>query len=128
MQHNTFSTQLMSDQKKKESNSILQLSSKIDKKVRVKFNGGRTAIGILKGYDELVNVVLDEAVEEIEHDSSQYIHFKTDKQNDNSPIFRPLGLIVCRGTQVSLINPMEGEEEIDNPFIGGGEEEDEGQA
>jgi U6 snRNA-associated Sm-like protein LSm7 len=28
-----------------------------------------------------------------------------------------LGLVVCRGTQVSLISPVDGMEEIANPFI-----------
>lgn len=30
---------------------------------------------------------------------------------------RALGLIVCRGTQVSLISPVNGTEEIANPFL-----------
>ncbi len=42
-----------------------------------------------------------------------------------SPILRPLGLIVCRGTQVTLINPTDGEEDIENPFLGGEEEAEE---
>lgn len=29
---------------------------------------------------------------------------------------RELGLVVCRGTQVSLISPRDGMEEIENPF------------
>ena len=31
---------------------------------------------------------------------------------------RKLGLVVCRGTQVSLISPEDGMEEIANPFLG----------
>ena len=38
---------------------------------------------------------------------------------------RKLGLVVIRGTQVSLVSPEEGTEEIANPFLGGGEEEEE---
>jgi U6 snRNA-associated Sm-like protein LSm7 len=34
---------------------------------------------------------------------------------------RPLGLVVCRGPQISLICPSDGLEEIANPFV---EEED----
>ncbi|CAN0103110.1 unnamed protein product, partial [Sphacelaria rigidula] len=30
---------------------------------------------------------------------------------------RELGLVVCRGTQVSLISPTDGMEEIENPFV-----------
>ena len=44
-------------QKKKE--SILDLSKYLDKTVGIKFQGGREATGILKGYDNLLNVVLD---------------------------------------------------------------------
>ncbi|WKY06122.1 hypothetical protein Q1695_006377 [Nippostrongylus brasiliensis] len=47
--------------KKKE--SIVDLSRFIDKKIRVKFQGGREASGILKGYDALLNLVLDNCVE-----------------------------------------------------------------
>lgn len=35
---------------------------------------------------------------------------------------RKLGLIVVRGTQVSLVSPEDGMEEIANPFIGGDED------
>ena len=36
---------------------------------------------------------------------------------------RKLGLVVVRGTQVSLVAPQEGAEEIANPFIAADEEE-----
>jgi U6 snRNA-associated Sm-like protein LSm7 len=32
-------------------------------------------------------------------------------------------LVVARGTLLTLISPMDGSEEIENPFLGGGEEE-----
>ena len=38
---------------------------------------------------------------------------------------RKLGLVVVRGTQVSLISPQDGVEEIANPFIVADENEDE---
>ena len=31
----------------------------MDKEINVKFNGGREVIGTLKGYDQLMNLVLD---------------------------------------------------------------------
>ncbi len=37
---------------------------------------------------------------------------------------RRLGLVVIRGTQVSLLSPEDGLEEIANPFLGGAEEEE----
>ena len=36
-------------------------------------------------------------------------------------------MIVCRGTQVTLINPTDGEEDIENPFLGGEEDDEEEQ-
>ena len=36
---------------------------------------------------------------------------------------RPLGLVVCRGTQISLIAPSDGSEEIANPFADDVEED-----
>ena len=48
-------------------NSIIDLSSYIDKKIRIKFVGGREIVGILKGADPVCNLVLDEA-EELERD------------------------------------------------------------
>ena len=35
---------------------------------------------------------------------------------------RNLGLVVCRGTQVALMSPSDGMEEIANPFLEGDEE------
>jgi U6 snRNA-associated Sm-like protein LSm7 len=43
--------------------SILELTKLIDAKVHVKCLGGREIVGTLKGYDELVNLVLDDADE-----------------------------------------------------------------
>ena len=43
--------------------SILELTKMIDSSVRVKCLGGRELKGILRGYDELVNLVLDDADE-----------------------------------------------------------------
>lgn len=63
--------------------------------------------GLLKGYDTLVNLVLDECQE-----------FLRDAE-DPSRITnntRSLGLVVCRGSAVMLISPTEGTEEIANPF------------
>jgi len=90
--------------------SILDLNKYIDKNVNVKFNGGREATGILKGWDPLVNLVLDEAIEHIRDPEDPYII-----TNET----RKLGLVVCRGSAVMLISPLEGTEEISNPFIEG---------
>lgn len=41
----------------------MDLSKYIDKTIRVKFQGGREASGILKGFDPLLNLVLDGTIE-----------------------------------------------------------------
>jgi U6 snRNA-associated Sm-like protein LSm7 len=79
----------------------------MDKRVRVKFAGGREVIGTLKGYDPLVNLVLDDAEEYLRDPEDFY------KLLDKT---RQLGLVVCRGTAVVLICPTDGMEEISNPF------------
>ncbi|KAI6212242.1 Sm domain-containing protein [Aphelenchoides fujianensis] len=92
--------------KKKE--SIVELSKFIDKRVRVKFQGGREATGILKGYDALLNLVLDDT-QEFLRDSDDLL--KTTEETRN------LGLVVARGTAVTVIAPNEGVEQIANPFV-----------
>ncbi len=51
------------DLKDKKKERILDLSRYMDKLIRVKFTGGREAAGVLKGYDPLLNIVLDNTVE-----------------------------------------------------------------
>lgn len=82
----------------------MDLTKYMDKEITVKFNGGREVVGTLKGYDQLMNLVLDD-VKELMRD---------DEGNESS---RPLGLIVARGTLLVLISPVDGSEEIANPFV-----------
>uniref|UniRef100_A0A2K5CHY8 U6 snRNA-associated Sm-like protein LSm7 n=1 Tax=Aotus nancymaae TaxID=37293 RepID=A0A2K5CHY8_AOTNA len=91
----------MADKEKKKKESILDLSKYIDKTIRVKFQGGREASGILKGFDPLLNLMLDDP----------------DDQYKLTEGTRQLGLVVCRGTSVVLICPQDGMEAIPNPFI-----------
>ncbi|ETS84800.1 hypothetical protein PFICI_02825 [Pestalotiopsis fici W106-1] len=83
--------------------NILDLGKYMDKRITVKFNGGRECTGTLKGYDALMNLVLDE-VQEVVRD---------DEGNEST---RPLGLVVARGTLLVVISPVDGSEEIQNPF------------
>merc|ERR1712100_679463 len=87
--------------------SVIDLSKYIDKSVRVKFTGGREVIGILRGYDPLVNLVLDECEEYLRDTDDPYKLLEE---------MRTLGLIVARGPSVMLICPMDGTAEIPNPF------------
>jgi len=82
--------------------AILDLSKYVNERIRVKFTGGREVTGILKGYDQLLNLVLDEVEEDL--------------QESESPT-RALGLVVLRGPTITLLSPVDGSEEIANPFI-----------
>ncbi|CAE6516180.1 unnamed protein product [Rhizoctonia solani] len=101
--------------------AILDLSKYQDERIRVKFTGGRqgklrivvtliylalkrvnyTVTGVLKGYDQLLNLVLDDVQEE---------------RQEPTPHTRPLGLAVLRGPTITIISPVDGSEEIENPF------------
>ena len=67
--------------------------------------------GTLKGYDQLMNLVLDDVKESLRDD-------------EGNTTTRPLGLIVARGTLLVLISPVDGSEEIANPFTQGMEQEE----
>uniref|UniRef100_F1N6T3 LSM7 homolog, U6 small nuclear RNA and mRNA degradation associated n=1 Tax=Bos taurus TaxID=9913 RepID=F1N6T3_BOVIN len=69
---------------------------------------GRQRSGILKGFDPLLNLVLDGTIEYMRDPDDQY------KLTEDT---RQLGLVVCRGTSVVLICPQDGMEAIPNPFI-----------
>ncbi|CAJ2503581.1 Uu.00g109750.m01.CDS01 [Anthostomella pinea] len=83
--------------------NILDLSKYMDKKITVKFNGGREVTGTLKGYDALMNLVLDDVLEVMRDD-------------EGKEATRSLGLVVARGTLLVVISPVDGSEEIENPF------------
>ncbi|KAG9511156.1 U6 snRNA-associated Sm-like protein LSm7, partial [Fragariocoptes setiger] len=92
--------------KKKE--SIINFSKYIDKKVRVKFQGGREVTGKLKGYDQLLNLVIDGTVEHLrDPEDESKVTEKT----------RSLGLVVCRGPTIVVVCPEDGHETISNPFL-----------
>ncbi|KAK7432844.1 U6 snRNP-associated protein Lsm7 [Neonectria magnoliae] len=84
--------------------NILDLAKYMDKQITVKFNGGREVKGTLKGYDALMNLVLDDVHEVV----------RDDEGNDST---RSLGLVVVRGTLLVLVSPVDGSEEIANPFV-----------
>ncbi|KIM29211.1 hypothetical protein M408DRAFT_120540 [Serendipita vermifera MAFF 305830] len=90
-------------QEKPKREAILDLSKYVGSKVRVTFTGGRQVTGILKGFDQLLNLVLDQVEEE-------------PSEHQLQP--RKLGLAVVRGPTVTLIAPADGFEEIADPFAG----------
>ncbi|GAB1212404.1 hypothetical protein ATERTT37_001542 [Aspergillus terreus] len=94
-------------QEKPKKENILDLTKYMDKEVRVKFNGGREVLGLLKGYDQLMNLVLDDVKETM----------RATIDDEGNETTRSLGLIVARGTLIVLISPADGSEEIANPFV-----------
>lgn len=43
--------------------NVVDMSKYLDQRIRVRFQGGREAEGVLKGFDKLDNLVLDECIE-----------------------------------------------------------------
>lgn len=97
--------------------------------------------GVLKGWDPLLNLVLDEAIEDLRgtllvfaeveplvffpsqtniHHRSSCIGFCIDPTDPYrlSGKERKLGIMVARGTSVMTIAPIDGVTEIENPFQG----------
>ena len=141
--------------------NILDLSKYMDKEISVKFNGGREGMslycpstagsiapstsgarseanescdavtGTLKGYDQLMNLVLDDVQELLRGSSALTItswlllpalgpHTTKTRpviDDEGNTSTRSLGLIVARGTLLVLISPKDGSQEIANPFV-----------
>eukprot|EP01122_Echinamoeba_exundans_P011510 TRINITY_DN4595_c0_g1_i1.p1 TRINITY_DN4595_c0_g1~~TRINITY_DN4595_c0_g1_i1.p1 ORF type:complete len:108 (-),score=18.06 TRINITY_DN4595_c0_g1_i1:89-385(-) len=89
--------------------NILDLNQHLNKEILVKFHGGREVKGQLKGFDALLNLVLDDAIEFLRDPEDPYKE-KADGETRN------LGLLVCRGSAVMCLYPTSGVEEIQNPF------------
>ncbi|EGF81154.1 hypothetical protein BATDEDRAFT_7306, partial [Batrachochytrium dendrobatidis JAM81] len=87
--------------------NILDLTKYSNKKIIVQFQGGRQVAGILKGYDPLSNLVLDDA-EEFIRDSSDPSVLTGET--------RKIGLVVTRAPPMVLISPFDGTEETEDPF------------
>ncbi|OAA63319.1 small nuclear ribonucleoprotein [Niveomyces insectorum RCEF 264] len=60
--------------------------------------------GTLKGFDPLLNMVLDDAQEQM-------------RNAEGEVKARPLGLAVVRGTHITTLHPVEGSESIANPYL-----------
>jgi U6 snRNA-associated Sm-like protein LSm7 len=85
-------------------------------------------IGLLKGYDQLMNLVMDEVEEYLRgkcaHPEPCNAPLLTWSFLNKDPITgdvsektRPLGLAVVRGTALTVINPADGFGQITNPFL-----------
>ncbi|KAJ2064130.1 U6 snRNP-associated protein Lsm7, partial [Coemansia sp. S146] len=96
------------NKEKKKRDAIFDLKKYTDKSIRVKFMGGREVTGILKGSDQLLNIVLDDAKETIRD---------TEDTESSETRLRHIGLVVLRGPSIILVSPTDGSEEIENPFV-----------
>ena len=65
------------------------LKNYLDKRLRIKLNANRIVTGKLRGYDQFMNLVLEEAVQ---------INSNTDNNNENED----LGTIMIRGNSIIL--------------------------
>ncbi|CAK7894840.1 U6 snRNA-associated Sm-like protein LSm7 [[Candida] anglica] len=88
--------------------AILDLNKYKDQQIRVKFIGGRQVVGTLKGFDQLMNLVLEDVTENLRDPEDETVLTKET---------RNLGLVVVRGPTLLTIAPVDGSEEIDNPFV-----------
>lgn len=75
-----------------------------DTKVRVKLMGGRLVTGVLKGYDPLMNLVLDKTIEYMRDLEDPSIILKNET--------REIGLTVIRGTVLLSLSPLDSSEII----------------
>ncbi|XP_073984236.1 small nuclear ribonucleoprotein G [Rhodnius prolixus] len=67
-----------------------ELKKFMDKKLNIKLNGGRNVIGILRGFDPFMNMVVDESLEE-KKDGTRH----------------PIGMVVIRGNSVIMVEAQE---------------------
>ncbi|EGS17123.1 putative small nuclear ribonucleoprotein [Thermochaetoides thermophila DSM 1495] len=67
-----------------------ELKKYLDKRLFVELNGSRRVIGVLRGYDVFLNIVLDDAVEE--------------RPNGEKV---KLGMVTIRGNSVVILEPLE---------------------
>ncbi|EKX73205.1 small nuclear ribonucleoprotein G, putative [Theileria equi strain WA] len=88
--------------------SVINLNKHLNKQVYVKFSGGREVQGTLKGHDAMSNLVLD--------DTKEFLKDPDDPEKLTGET-RELGLLVARGTSVTVIYPIDGTEKIENPFV-----------
>lgn len=66
------------------------LKKYMDKRLAIKLNGNRTIIGTLRGFDQFMNLVLDETVEQV----------SATEQNS-------IGMVVIRGNSIVMIEALE---------------------
>lgn len=86
---------------------IIDLEPVLNKKVYVKVSGGREIEGILSGYDQLMNLVIEDAIVK----TPSYISYSKEDEETK------LDKIVIIGRLLVSLEPMDGYEVIDNPNL-----------
>ncbi|EKM76554.1 hypothetical protein AGABI1DRAFT_131111 [Agaricus bisporus var. burnettii JB137-S8] len=69
------SSGLAAQDNKPKREAILDLAKYVNEPIRVKFMGGREVVGTLKGYDQLLNLVLDDVQEQIQGNPTSFSLF-----------------------------------------------------
>jgi U6 snRNA-associated Sm-like protein LSm7 len=87
--------------------TVLDFQRCLHQEVTVKFTGGREIVGIMRGYDSLLNFVLDDCREYLRDPADPYKLL---------PTTRHLGRTVCRGGGVLYVMPTAGVHDIPDPF------------
>ncbi|OTA08188.1 hypothetical protein A9Z42_0091330 [Trichoderma parareesei] len=80
-----------------------ELKKYLDKRLFVQLNGSRKVIGVLRGYDVFLNIVLDEAVEE--KDGGEKI--RLGMVETSSRLLEVNGKQVIRGNSVVMLEALE---------------------
>ncbi len=98
--------------------SIINYDYLKNKQVILKFTSGREVEGIMKGYDQIGSVVLDDANEILE---GEIVMNNTNIDENNKDIYynrnkRFLGFIYARGPSIAVLIPKESSNILENPF------------
>ena len=73
--------------------------------------------GILKGYDQLLNLVLEDAVETMRDvDDHTVLSRNTRALTSKTSGEKNANRVVCRGTAVMVVSLQQGIQEVSNPF------------
>ncbi|KAJ3046768.1 hypothetical protein HK097_000530 [Rhizophlyctis rosea] len=67
-----------------------ELKKYMDKKLSITLNGNRKVVGVLRGYDPFMNLVLEDAVEYVSEEDR-----------------RPIGQAVIRGNSVTVMEALD---------------------
>lgn len=70
--------------------SLPDMRKYMDKRLALKLNGNRKVVGVLRGFDPYMNIVLDQSVEEV----------SANEKNE-------IGMVVIRGNSVVMMEPLE---------------------